>query len=94
MRRQPLTSQNNSGGLSPSQRTSKGCIFSHHCLVGFKVARGIQGHQTQTGKGNVTSAGVIQTRCGLGGFQTQGVVTVDLAQAQRQEMALEEHFLG
>lgn len=39
------TSHNNPGGLAPpSGPPSKGCILSHHCLVGFKVARGIQGH--------------------------------------------------
>lgn len=40
---QPPTSQNNPG-LAPSGQPSMGCVFSHHCLVGFKVARGIQGH--------------------------------------------------
>lgn len=49
-----------------------GQIATHHCLVGSKVASGIQGHWTQTGKGSVTSPDVIQTRCGLSGFQTHG----------------------
>lgn len=68
-----------------------GCGFSHRCPVGSKVASGIRGHWTQTGKDSVTSPGVIQTRCGLG---PMGVVTEGLAEAQRQEIVLEERSLG
>lgn len=44
-----------------------------------------------TGKGSVTSPGVIQTRCGL---RPMGVVTVGLAKAQRQEIVLKNAALG
>ena len=83
--------QDSPGCWTPAGSPVTGRIFSHHCPAGSKVASGIQGHWTQIGRGSVTRPGVIQTRCGL---RPLGVVTAGLAKAQRQEIVLEERFLG